>query len=138
MFQFSKRSAERMQGVNLQLSNIFFEAIKISPIDFGIPRDGGVRTVAEQNCLFLEDKSKCDGVINKSNHQSGDALDFYAYINGKASWDKVHLAMVASCILSTAEVMRKQGKISIELRWGGSFDSDDFNGWDFPHIEIIK
>lgn len=136
MFQFSKTSLERMQCVNHELIYVFLEAIKVSPIDFGIPQYGGVRTTEEQNGLFASKVSNCDGINDISNHQRGKALDFYAYVNGKASWNKVHLAMVASCILSTAKRLKKEGKISIDLKWGGTFGSDNFNGWDMPHIEI--
>lgn len=135
-FTFSKRSIERMKGVNPELVAVFLEAIKYSPVDFGIPQYGGLRTKEEQNGLFAKNVSNCDGINNISNHQRGQALDFYAFVNGKSSWNKVHLSMVASCILSTAKRMKKEGKISIELTWGGAFGSDNFNGWDMPHIEV--
>ena len=135
-FEFSQRSLERMSGVHPDLQLVFQAALDDSPIDFGIPGHGGLRTEKEQNTLFRQDKSKCDGYDIKSNHQSGNALDFYAYVNGEASWDKVHLAMVAAVILSTAERLRIEGLINIELKWGGTFGSDSFDGWDFPHIEI--
>jgi len=135
-FAFSKKSVERMKGVNPQLIIIFNEALKNSPIDWGVPNDGGIRTAIRQNELFADGNSKCDGYDNLSNHQSGNALDFYAYVNGKASWEKHHLAMVAGVIMSTATRLRKQGKIDIELKWGAEFGSNDFNGFDFPHIEV--
>ena len=135
-YQFSSKSVERMQGVHTDLIIIFTEAIKNSPIDFGIPEHGGLRTQGEQNLLFQGGASKCDGFNNKSNHQTGNALDFYAYINGRASWNKVHLAMVASCIITTAKRLKKEGKINIELKWGAEFGSDNFHGWDMPHIEV--
>ncbi len=141
-FKFSKRSCERMQGVNPQLILVFMEAIHDSPIDFGIPADGGVRTAERQNMLFNTGKSKCDGYKRHSNHQInpaedyGEALDFYAYVNGRASWDKVHLAMIAGVILATAKRLKDDGVIDIELEWGGEFGSNDYHGWDYPHIEI--
>lgn len=135
MYQFSKASLRNMRGVNEQLVSVFLEAIKVSPIDFGVPSTGGVRSEQQQHGLFLDGKSKCDGINSISNHQKGTALDFYAFV-GSASWDKVHLAMVASCILTTAANMKKQGKIDIDLKWGGTFGSDMFNGWDYPHMEI--
>jgi len=135
-YQFSSKSAERMQGVHPDLITIFTEAIKNSPIDFGIPESGGLRTQGEQNILFQNKVSKCDGFNSVSNHQTGNALDFYAYINGRASWNKVHLSMVASCIITTAKRLKKEGKTSVELKWGAEFGSDNFHGWDMPHIEI--
>ena len=135
-YQFSLRSVQRMKGVNSELITVFNEAIKNSPIDFGVPGDGGLRTAAQQGKLFKAGQSKCDGVDNKSYHQSGNALDFYAYVDGKASWDKHHLSMVAGVIITTAKRLKKEGKISIELYWGGQFGSSSFNGWDMPHIQV--
>ena len=137
-YQFSKKSVERMQGVNPELIIIFTEAIKNSPIDFGIPGLGGIRTAEQQKKLFLAKKSECDGYKNKSFHQSGNALDFYAYVDGSASWSKQHLAMVASVIMTTAKRLKKEGKTTVDLYWGGQFGSTDFTGWDYPHIEIAR
>ena len=138
MYQFSASSMKRMVGVNDQLIAVFLEAIKVSLVDFGIPKDGGKRTETEQNFLYNKKVSNCDGINDISNHQTGNALDFYAYVNGKASWNKVHLALIASCILTVAKRMKKEGLIDIELKWGGTFGSNRFQGYDYPHIEIVK
>lgn len=146
IYQFSTRSKERMTGVHPGLILIFEEAIKISPIDFGIPRDGGVRTAERQHEMFLDPdiQTNCDGFEQPGNHQIqpgeeyGMALDFYAYINGKASWQDHHLAMVAAILIVTAKRLLAEGRISIKLRWGGTFGSNDFNGWDKPHCEAVK
>lgn len=126
-----------MKGINPDLVVIMYEAIKYSVIDFGVPKSGGLRTAGEQNKLYRDNVSKCDGILSISNHQKGEAVDFYAYINGKASWDKTHLALVASVILSTAKRLKKEGRIECDIKWGGSFGSNDFHGWDMPHIEVV-
>lgn len=133
-----------MQGVHPDLVLVYFEAIKDSPIDFGVPSDGGVRTAQRQNEMYLDPsiKTNCDGHENKSKHQIkegkvyGEALDFYAYVNNKASWDEVHLAMVAAVLMATAKRLRREGKIKIEIEWGGTFGSNNFKGWDMPHFNI--
>jgi peptidoglycan L-alanyl-D-glutamate endopeptidase CwlK len=107
-------------------------SISKSPIDFGIPGYGGLRTAEEQRELFNTGKSKCDGYSKKSRHQSGRAFDIYAYHNGNASWDKVHLAMIAGVILSEAKAM------GLKVVWGGTFGSDNFHGWDMVHYELIE
>jgi peptidoglycan L-alanyl-D-glutamate endopeptidase CwlK len=135
--KFSSKSNERMKGVHPDLIVIFTEAIKNSPIDFGIPGGGGMRTTQDQQALFDNGKSKCDGVENKSYHQTGNALDFYAYVNGKASWSINHLCLVAGVIMTTAKRLKKEGKVSHDIYWGGQFGSSDFNGWDMPHIELV-
>jgi len=144
MFNFSKRSIRNMKGVHPELMIVFMTAIQHSPIDFGIPNDGGVRTAVRQNQMFNDPdiKTNCDGYVHISNHQIaegeefGKALDFYAYVAGKASWNKLHLAIVAGVIMTTARMLKAEGKISIELKWGGTFGSNSFKGYDMPHIEI--
>jgi peptidoglycan L-alanyl-D-glutamate endopeptidase CwlK len=135
--KFSKRSTERMKGVHPDLITIFNEAIKYSEIDFGVPGSGGIRTQGEQNILFQKGLSKCDGFNDLSYHQSGNALDFYAYVNGGASWDKVHLALVAGVIMSTANRLKRSGKINSIIKWGGDFGSDNHHGWDYPHFQVV-
>jgi len=138
MYKFSERSKERMRGVDSELRKVFDYAILISKIDFGIPRDGGLRTAERQNELFNEGKSKCDGYQDESRHQANDfgesdALDFYAYVDGKASWDKMHLALVAATILQAAS------HLGIALEWGGFFGSKNGKfGWDMPHFQKVK
>ena len=136
-YQFSKVSIERMKGVHPDLITIFSEAIKNSPIDFGIPESGGIRSAGQQNILFQQGVTKCDGIQTKSKHQTGEALDVFAYVNGKASWNKNHLCLIAGVILSTAKRLKKEGKVQVEIKWGGTFGSDNFQGWDLPHFEII-
>ena len=127
-----------MRFVNSDLIVIFTEAIKNSPIDFGVPKDGGVRTSERQHELFNAKKSECDGYKVKSRHQSGGACDFYAYVDGEVSWATNHLSMVAAVIMTTAKRLKKEGKIKNDIYWGGQFGSSNFNGWDMPHIEIAN
>jgi peptidoglycan L-alanyl-D-glutamate endopeptidase CwlK len=130
MYNFSEKSLNVLKNVDEQLQLLFKESIKVSPIDFGIPSTGGNRSIEEQYSLYLDGKSKCDGYKKKSYHQTGKAVDFYAFINGKASWDKIHLALVASVIMTVAN------QLNINIRWGGTFNSNVFKGWDYPHIEL--
>lgn len=142
MFKFSTSSVKNMEGVYPEIVTIFKVALEDSPIDFGVPKDGGVRSAESQNEMFNDPdvETQCDGYESISNHQEKDdgwgyALDFYAYVDGRASWDKVHLSLVAGTILSTANRLLREGKVSIRLKWGGEFGSNTFHGWDYPHIE---
>jgi peptidoglycan L-alanyl-D-glutamate endopeptidase CwlK len=128
-FKFSKRSLERLKGVDPLMVKLIERSLAKSPIDFGIPEHGGLRTAIEQRLLFNEGLSKADGTKHLSKHQSGKAVDVFAYINGKASWDPVHLAMIAGVVLSEAKEM------NLKITWGGSFGSNDFKGWDMPHFQ---
>lgn len=128
----SERSKNRLDGVNPILREIIEESIKLTPIDFGIPPHGGKRTAEEQNKIFFDGNSKCDGYDKISKHQSGNAFDFYAFIGGNASWDPVHLALLAGVFMSVA---KSKG---VYLLWGGEFGSDKFKGWDMGHMEIME
>jgi len=126
MFKLGKNSLNNLVGVDDRLIDIAEVAIKLSNIDFGIPSTGGLRTEEVQAKLFADGVSKADGVNSKSYHQSGKALDVYAYVDGKASWDKLHLSLIAAAMLQAS------AQLGYELKWGGLWKS-----WqDYPHFEI--
>lgn len=127
MYTLSKNSLKRREGINPKLIAICDLALTISTIDFGIPAYGGLRTPQQQYKLFEDGKSKCDGFNKLSEHQSGNAIDVYAYINGGASWDKLHLSLVACAFLQAASVLGHQ------LEWGGNWRSFQ----DMPHFQLI-
>lgn len=127
MYKLSKRSYERLNGVNAILIAILTEAIKESPYDFGIPRSGGLRTAEEQYKLYLKGRSKLDGFKKKSYHQSGKAFDIFAYVDGAASWEKEHLTAIARHIQKVAKE-----DFNISLEWGGDWKTFV----DMPHFQI--
>jgi peptidoglycan L-alanyl-D-glutamate endopeptidase CwlK len=124
----SSTSITNMEGIDPRLIEIAGVAIELTIVDFGIPSTGGIRTQEEQYQLFCDGKSKCDGDIRKSYHQTGRALDFYAYTNGKASWDVGELAMVATAFLQAASIL------GYKLNWGGLWKS--FR--DMPHVQLAE
>lgn len=128
MYKLSKRSLSRLEGIEPDLIELLKEAIKTSPYDFGIPREGGLRTAEDQHILFLKGASKCDGYKRKSKHQLGLAFDIYGYVDGKPTWDKIILTNIAYHILMVAASM------GIKLTWGGNWK----NFKDMPHFEIKK
>ena len=113
MYKLSTSSKKNIKGIDPRLISIINEALKISAIDFGIPSGGGLRTADEQKAMYDKKVSKCDGTINKSYHQTGKAFDVYAYVDGKASWDRAHLTTVATAMLQAA------AKLGYPLEWGG-------------------
>ena len=125
-FKLSDKSKQRRAGIEPRLIEISDLAIQISVIDFGIPGDGGIRTAERQNELFEDGKSKADGYGKLSEHQSGNALDFYAYVDGAASWAPEHLAMVAAAFLQAAATL------GYKLKWGGLWKSFK----DMPHVQL--
>ena len=127
-FKLSKSSTDTLLTVDCKLQEIAHLALSISAIDFGIPSSGGLRTVDEQRLLFDDDKSPCDGTIKISYHQSGNALDFYAYVDGRASWHPDHLSLVACAFLQAASML------GYKLQWGGLWKSFV----DMPHVQLCK
>ena len=135
MFRFSKTSNLRRLGVDCRLIQISDRALEISVIDFGIPKYGGIRTAEEQYELFLDGKSRADGTNDLSYHQSGKALDFFAFVDGNASWHPGHLAMVAAAFLQAS------AELGYRLTWGGLWlpvktTNGVPHGWDAGHVQL--
>ena len=143
MYRFSSRSLDRLEYVDPILIKILKEAIKDSPYDFGIPRDGGFRTFRRQEELYARgrtteqliekgivgiegrpDKSRITWTL-KSMHMTGKAFDIYAYVDKQASWDLKYLEPIARHL---QEVALKHGVV---LNWG-----QDLLGKDGAHFQI--
>tara|TARA_R100001086_G_scaffold242402_2_gene170086 strand:+ start:2880 stop:3269 length:390 start_codon:yes stop_codon:yes gene_type:complete len=129
MYKLSKRSLGRLQDVNSLLIAIVVDGIKDSPYDFGIPQHGGKRTQDEQNLLFKQvpKVTNADGFKKKSYHQSGNAFDIYAYVDGKASWKEEYLESIARHLQKVAKE-----RYGVNLTWGGDFKTFK----DMPHFQI--
>ena len=127
MFKLSKRSTSRLFGTDPRIMEIVQLALTITPVDFGIPEYGGLRSMPTQNQLFTRGLSKCDGVDKLSKHQSGTAFDVYAYADGKANWSTKDMTQVAAAILQAASILK------YPLEWGGHWKS-----WrDMPHFQLV-
>jgi len=138
MFRLSCSSKQRREGIDSRLIEIDDLAIQLTLVDYGHPKYAGKRKAWEQNDLFKEGKSSCDGYDKLSNHQLGKALDFYAYVNGKTSWEPEHLAIVACAYFQAASLL------GYKIKWGGLWKSRKPKirkgipyGWDMPHIELV-
>lgn len=137
--KLSARSKQRREGIDPRLIEISDLAIQISLVDFGHPKDAGLRTAERQNELYGSGASKADGYNKLSNHQSGKALDFYAFVAGRASWQEEHLALVAAAFLQAASIL------GYKVTWGGlwerrkpKYKNGISYGWDMPHIELLE
>lgn len=134
MFRLGARSKKRMVGIDPRLIEIVERAIQITVLDFGVPEYGGLRTTDDQALLFARNVSKADGVNDRSNHQDGNALDFYAIDpdTGKASWEIPHLALVACALLQAASELGYRLKSGV--LWGRGPYRKGFT--DMPHVEL--
>lgn len=150
MFSFSSTSLERLATCEPDIQLVMQESIKSSRVDFGIAC--GHRTIEEQQELYKQGRSKpgskvtnVDGVKKKSQHNfyPSRAIDLYAYYNGKAQWDELHLGIIVGHILSVADRLYRDGKISHKLRSGGDWNMNGIYKYDqtlndFPHLELVK
>jgi peptidoglycan L-alanyl-D-glutamate endopeptidase CwlK len=133
-FTLSERSLTRAVGVNPKLIDLILLAIRRTPIDFGVAYMGGKRTAEEQNQLFKEGYSQCDGYEKLSKHQSGNAIDLNVFVNSVSVENKEMLCVIAGVMFSCAS------ELNINLRWGldwnmnGDIRDNKFN--DMYHFEI--
>lgn len=138
MYYLSETSKKHREGIDPRLIEIDDLAITLTLVDYGHDRYSGLRAALVQNMLFMKGKSKADGYKKLGKHQSGKALDFYAYVNGKVSYDPSHLAMVACAYFQAAAIL------GYRIKWGGLWKSSNpavhngiEYGWDLCHIELI-
>lgn len=131
MYLFGKTSKRRQEGVNKYLVLCSEIALSKSKYDMTIPWMGGVRTDKDQNDIFKNGNSKCDGYDIKSYHQSGNAIDVIPvigkYKNLRAS------NYFANLMLYTWQELLIEGKVKGIMTWGGTFGA---KGWDKWHFEI--
>ncbi len=121
-FRLGKNSKKNLQGVHPDIVKLVEAVIKISPVDFTILNDGGLRTAAMQMKLFKRGASKLDGRNRKSKHQKqasgfGEAVDLVPWV-GSPRWEWPLIYPIAGCMAYTAREM------DIDLRWGGVWDME--------------
>jgi len=131
MYKWGSGSKNRMENVNASLIECATRALAKSKYDMTIPWMGGVRTDREQNDIFKEGNSKCDGYKIKSYHQSGNALDAIPVIKGYKNTRAMN--HFANIMLKEWQKMLVEGKAKGLMTWGGTFGAQ---GWDKPHYEI--
>ena len=120
-YSLSKKSLERLEGVDERLVRVVKKAIEITPIDFTVLE--GLRTLERQKQLVSEGFSQ----TLKSKHLTGHAVDLGCIVDGKITWDKQHYVTLSLAVKKAAEELR------INIRWGGDFKSF----FDGPHFELI-
>ena len=118
MFKLSKRSHDRLFGVNPRLVAVVNTAINITKVDFGVVE--GLRTEETQRAYFNAGKSQ----TMNSKHLTGDAVDLVAFVNGSISWE-------LNLYDEIAEAMRIGAlEHDLPLRWGAAWNIPDIRRWD--------
>jgi peptidoglycan L-alanyl-D-glutamate endopeptidase CwlK len=117
MFELSKRSLEKLDGVDERLIKVVCRAIVLTDTDFGVVQ--GLRTVEEQKALVEKGASK----TMKSKHLDGLAVDLMAYINGRGSWE---LSVYDNIAHAIREAAVDEG---VPIRWGAAWHIPDIRFW---------
>jgi peptidoglycan L-alanyl-D-glutamate endopeptidase CwlK len=147
MYTFSNNSKSKLDTCHPDLIKIMELAISRSKVDFGVSE--GNRSLARQNELYRQGKSKINGTTKKGKHNSvpSMAVDIFAYhkdyvTRKKLVYDRVHLAYIGGIVESCAQELLKLRKIKHKIRWGANWDSDgvidyDQSFDDYPHFELV-
>lgn len=120
-FSLSKKSKEKMEGIDMRLVRLVEQAINETEIDFTVLE--GLRTPERQQQLVNDGFSQ----TMKSKHLTGHAVDLGAIVDGKLSWDKKHYPAIAVAMKKAAADQ------NVNIRWGGDFKSF----FDGPHFELM-
>jgi peptidoglycan L-alanyl-D-glutamate endopeptidase CwlK len=111
MFTLSQKSLSKLKGVDERLIKIVQDAIKISDVDFAVGE--GLRTLSRQHLLMSQGKTKTE----KSKHLTGDAVDLWAYVKGKVTWEDNYYHDIARAMRDSAI------KHNVILWWGAVWDT---------------
>jgi peptidoglycan L-alanyl-D-glutamate endopeptidase CwlK len=118
MFKLSKRSHDRLFGVDPRLVAVVNTAINITKVDFGVTE--GLRTIETQRAYFNAGKSQ----TMESKHLDGRAVDLVAFVNGAVSWE-------LNLYDDIAEAMRIGAlEHDLPLRWGAAWNIADIRKWN--------
>ena len=112
-YKLSTRSQERLMGVEPELKEVVYEAIKVTKIDFGVIE--GLRTEEKQKQLVESGASQ----TMKSKHLEGRAVDLMAYIGGRGSWELNVYDEIADAMKEAAV------KVDVAVRWGAAWTVTD-------------
>ena len=105
-----------------------------TPIDFCIIDNGGYRTAEMQNELFLAGNSKCDGIINLSEHQKGLAVDLVPWVKGKPTWGTKEAFYLAGAFMAYCNRLKLPVTSGADWNRNGNFKEGD--SWDPCHMQI--
>ena len=125
-YKLSTKSQERLIGVEPELKEIVYEAIKVTKIDFGVIE--GLRTEEKQKQLVESGASQ----TMKSKHLEGRAVDLMAYIGGRGSWELSVYDEIADAMKDAAI------KVDVAVRWGAAWTVTDIREWEGTMEEAMN
>ena len=117
-FKLSKRSLEKLVGVDEFLVEVVEAAIAISKVDFAVV--DGLRTPEKQLEYFNKGAShiKVGGT-----HVEGLAVDLMAFVGSRGSWE-------LNLYDEIADAMRQAAiDVGVGVRWGAAWNVPDIRKW---------
>ena len=108
-FKLSRRSLDRLEGIDERLQAVVKMAITLTKTDFGVVQ--GLRTLDEQKELVAKGASK----TLKSKHLEGKAFDIMAFVNSRASWELNLYDDLADAIKEAAI------NLNVPICWGAAW-----------------
>ena len=125
-FTLSKKSLEKLSGVDESLQRCVKKAIELTKVDFAVIC--GMRTPEEQQALL--DKGATQTL--KSKHLEGLAVDLMAYVGGRASCE-------LNLYDDIADAMKEAAKLeNVGIRWGAAWSVNDIRQWDGTMEEAMN
>lgn len=118
-FKLSKRSLDRLNGVDPKLVEVVKLAITVSKVDFGVIE--GVRTPAKQLEYYQKGMSQ---IAVGGKHVEGKAVDLMAYVGDRASWEITLYDDIADAMKYAATVL------NVPIIWGAAWHIKDIRTWD--------
>ena len=112
-FKLSERSLGNLEGVDERLQAIVKAAIHSTKIDFGVIC--GLRTIEEQKALVAKGASQ----TMKSKHIDGLAVDLFAYIGSRGSWELNLYDDIADAMAQAAR------DVGVGICWGAAWSTKD-------------
>lgn len=134
MYKFSETSLKKLETCHPDLQKLMKSALSNSIIDFGI--SVGERNQKEQDEAYRTGKSKLPYPKSKHNSNPSMAVDIFAFVNGKVTWELKYYYFIAGVVFTEAK------RLGIKIRWGGNFNSNsDFSDdafIDAVHFELVE
>lgn len=112
-FKLSRRSLDRLEGIDEDLQAVVKLAITLTKTDFGVVQ--GLRTLEQQKELVASGASQ----TMKSKHLEGKAFDIMAFVNGRASWELNLYDDLADAIKEAAII------VGVPICWGAAWATAD-------------
>jgi peptidoglycan L-alanyl-D-glutamate endopeptidase CwlK len=125
-FRLSKRSEDRLDGVDEQLVAVVKRAIELTKVDFGVTE--GVRSVETQLSYVAAGKSQ----TMKSKHLDGRAVDLVAYVGSSVSWE-LNLYDDIAIAIRVAAI-----ELDVAIKWGAAWSVGDIRDFDGSMAEAMN